>query len=56
MISSSLRGGAGRATGEELPVSMVVNTGHDIRFLTLAYKSAQQVAPREAFSCVEVAV
>jgi hypothetical protein len=31
VISSSLRGGARRATGEELPVSMVVNTGHDIR-------------------------
>jgi hypothetical protein len=28
-------------------VSMVVNTGHDIRFFTLAYKSAQQVAPRQ---------
>jgi hypothetical protein len=47
VISSSLRGGARRATGEELPVSMVVNTGHDIRFLSLAYKSAQQVAPRQ---------
>eukprot|EP00802_Teleaulax_amphioxeia_P003590 Tamp_03593.p1 GENE.Tamp_03593~~Tamp_03593.p1 ORF type:complete len:351 (-),score=72.63 Tamp_03593:1796-2848(-) len=40
MIATSLRGGARRTTGEELPVSMVVNTGHDIRFLTLAYKSS----------------
>ena len=43
MIATSLRGGARRTTGEELPVSMVVNTGHDIRFLTLAYKSSSLV-------------